>query len=127
MAGRGSAVVRDVGEVAGSPAVVAGGSAGDIAKRRGRWPSASALSRFHRTERFPGRYKGRSERSFRKSATCGSPLIPAFPLQARRRRKSREDQAGSPPPSRHQKSPPKYAVACSIRRRTLAGRKRSGM
>ena len=50
-----------VAKIPGSPTVVAGGLTGDIAKRRGRWPSASALSHFHRTEIALCRYKGGGE------------------------------------------------------------------
>src|SRR5581483_4605542 len=52
-----------VAKIPGSPTVVAGGRTGDIAKRRGRWPPAPALSRFHRTKLPPCGYKGCSSGS----------------------------------------------------------------
>ncbi|MDW6025684.1 hypothetical protein SAZ10_28365, partial [Mesorhizobium sp. BAC0120] len=49
--------------------VVAEGASGDFAKPRTGWPSGSRLSRFHRTEIFPRRYKGQRQR--RKSIIAG--------------------------------------------------------
>ena len=62
-----------VAKIPGSPTVVAGGLTGDIAKRRGRWPSASTLSRFHRTKHVPCRYKGWGEGQTRDTICIVSP------------------------------------------------------